>query len=149
MPRKTWRTFLLKDPWLLIGDHLIWKIAWLGPQLKGRIIMIRVWESVVNHAAKSANLRINVVRSMDRIVHLFLIFLLITIRQEWFYLILCRTCGKVYVGNTITSFRKRFNNHMSSMIRYSKGRKEKRVNMFILIFLKMAIKELRIWEWRL
>ena len=39
------------------------------------------------------------------------------------YLILCRTCGKIYVGSTITSFRKRFNNHKSSMNRYSKGRR--------------------------
>ena len=40
------------------------------------------------------------------------------------YLILCRTCGKIYVGSTITSFRKRLNNHKSSMNRYSKGQRE-------------------------
>ena len=37
------------------------------------------------------------------------------------YLIYCRKCGKKYVGSTITSFRKRFNNHKSSMNRYGRG----------------------------
>ena len=37
------------------------------------------------------------------------------------YLISCAKCGKNCVGSTITAFRKRFNNHKSSMNRYGKG----------------------------
>ena len=35
------------------------------------------------------------------------------------YLIKCKTCSKIYVGSTITSFRKRFNNHKSSANRFA------------------------------
>ena len=37
------------------------------------------------------------------------------------YLISYAKCGKNCVGSTITAFRKRFNNHKSSMNRYGKG----------------------------
>ena len=37
------------------------------------------------------------------------------------YLIKCKTCSKIYVGSTITSFRKRFNNHKSSANRFGNG----------------------------
>ena len=37
------------------------------------------------------------------------------------YLITCTKCAKIYVGSTITSFRKRFNNHKSSLNRFGKG----------------------------
>ena len=40
------------------------------------------------------------------------------------YLITCMKCDKQYVGSTVTAFRKRFNNHKSSLIRYGKGQKE-------------------------
>ena len=36
------------------------------------------------------------------------------------YLITCKRCAKQYVGSTIMEFRKRFNNHKSSMNRYGK-----------------------------
>ena len=36
------------------------------------------------------------------------------------YLITCGKCSKEYVGNTVTSFRLRFNNHKSSLNRFSK-----------------------------
>ena len=39
------------------------------------------------------------------------------------YLITCKRCAKQYVGSTITEFRKRFNNHKSSMNRYAKGQR--------------------------
>ena len=39
------------------------------------------------------------------------------------YLISCTKCIKNYVGSTITSFRKRFNNHKSSLVRYGKGQR--------------------------
>ena len=39
------------------------------------------------------------------------------------YLITCKKCGLRYVGNTVTSFRLRFNNHKSSMMRYGKGQR--------------------------
>ena len=39
------------------------------------------------------------------------------------YLISCTKCGKNYVGSTITLFRKRFNNHKSSLVRYGKGQR--------------------------
>ena len=39
------------------------------------------------------------------------------------YLITCKTCGKQFVGSTITEFRKRFNNHKSSINRYGKGQR--------------------------
>ena len=39
------------------------------------------------------------------------------------YLISCRKCKRNYVGSTITSFRKRFNNHKSNISRYGKGQK--------------------------
>ena len=34
------------------------------------------------------------------------------------YVIKCKTCAKIYVGSTITSFRKRFNNHKSCLNRF-------------------------------
>ena len=37
------------------------------------------------------------------------------------YLIICKQCSKLYVGSTITSFTKRFNNHKSSVNRNGKG----------------------------
>ena len=40
------------------------------------------------------------------------------------YLITCKKCEKQYVGNTVTPFRKRFNNHKSSLNRFGKGQKE-------------------------
>ena len=33
----------------------------------------------------------------------------------------CKKCAKIYVGSTITSFRKRFNNHKSRLNRFGKG----------------------------
>ena len=39
------------------------------------------------------------------------------------YLITCKTCAKQYVGSTTMEFRKRFNNHKSSMNRYDKGQR--------------------------
>ena len=39
------------------------------------------------------------------------------------YLITCKRCGKQYVGNTITEYRKRFNNHKSSINGYGKGQR--------------------------
>ena len=35
----------------------------------------------------------------------------------------CEQCHKRYVGSTINSFRKRFNNHKSSLLRYRKGKR--------------------------
>ena len=40
------------------------------------------------------------------------------------YVIRCTRCSKIYVGSTITSFRKRFNNHNSSMRKYEQGGKK-------------------------
>ena len=40
------------------------------------------------------------------------------------YLITCMKCDEQYVGSTVTAFRKRFNNHKSSLSRYGKGQKE-------------------------
>ena len=37
------------------------------------------------------------------------------------YLRTCKKCGLQYVGNTVTSFRLRFNNHKSAMMRIGKG----------------------------
>ena len=34
-----------------------------------------------------------------------------------------RKCKKIYVGSNITPFRKRFNNHENSLIRYGKGQR--------------------------
>ena len=39
------------------------------------------------------------------------------------YLVTCKKCGWQYVGNTVTSFRLRFNNHKSSMMRYCKEKR--------------------------
>ena len=39
------------------------------------------------------------------------------------YLIICKKCQKIYVGLTVTSFRKRFNNHKSSLNKYELGQK--------------------------
>ena len=39
------------------------------------------------------------------------------------YLITCRTCHLQYVGNTVTAFRLRFNNHKSSLLRFGKGQR--------------------------
>ena len=39
------------------------------------------------------------------------------------YLITCKWGAKQYLGSTITEFRKRFNNHKSSMNRYGKGQR--------------------------
>ena len=37
------------------------------------------------------------------------------------YVIICKKCSKIYMGSTITSFRRRFNNHKSSVKRYGNG----------------------------
>ena len=42
---------------------------------------------------------------------------------EVIYLLNCKRCSKIYVGNTVTSFRKRFNNHKSSLKRFGKGQR--------------------------
>ena len=39
------------------------------------------------------------------------------------YLLTCDRCSKIYVGSTVTSFRKRFNNHKSSLKRFGKGQR--------------------------
>ena len=39
------------------------------------------------------------------------------------YLIKSKKCSKKYVGSTITSFRKPFNNHRSSINRYGRGQR--------------------------
>ena len=39
------------------------------------------------------------------------------------YLLTCKRCSKIYVGSTVTSFRKRFNNHKSSLKRFGKGQR--------------------------
>ena len=39
------------------------------------------------------------------------------------YLLKCERCRKDYVGSTINSFRERFNNHESSLLRYGKGKR--------------------------
>ena len=41
------------------------------------------------------------------------------------YLISCKFCGLQYVGNTITPFRLRFNNHKSALNRY--GREQRNI----------------------
>ena len=43
--------------------------------------------------------------------------------QGVIYLITCGKCSKQYVGSTITTFRLRFNNHKSSINRFSKGQR--------------------------
>ena len=39
------------------------------------------------------------------------------------YLISCKKCKKNYVGSTVTTFRKTFNDHKSSMIKFEKGQR--------------------------
>ena len=39
------------------------------------------------------------------------------------YLLECEKCCKQYIGSTTTSFRKRFNNHKSSLVRYGMGQR--------------------------
>ena len=39
------------------------------------------------------------------------------------YLLTCKRCSKIYVASTVTSFRKRFNNHKSSLKRFGKGQR--------------------------
>ena len=43
--------------------------------------------------------------------------------QGVIYLITCGKCSKQYVRSTITTFRLRFNNHKSSINRFSKGQR--------------------------
>ena len=40
------------------------------------------------------------------------------------YLLTCKRCSKIYVGSTVTSFRKRFNNHKRSLKRFGKDQRE-------------------------
>ena len=60
------------------------------------------------------------------------------------YLILCKQCKKKYVGSTITSFRKRFNNHKSSIIRYGKVNGEYRESICMHTFMEKDIEGLKI-----
>ena len=39
------------------------------------------------------------------------------------HLLTCKRCSKIYVGSTVTSFQKRFNNHKSSLKRFGKGQR--------------------------
>ena len=41
----------------------------------------------------------------------------------YMYIIRYKRCEKIYVGNTVTSFQKRFNNHRSSLNRFGKGQR--------------------------
>ena len=51
------------------------------------------------------------------------------------YLLTCKRCSKIYVGSTVTSFRKRFNNHKINLKRFGKGQGgELRVIICMLIF---------------
>ena len=49
------------------------------------------------------------------------------------YLITCKKCGLQYVGNTVRSFRLRFNNHKRVMRRYGKGQRVGRNYMHIFL----------------
>jgi hypothetical protein len=50
------------------------------------------------------------------------------------YLISCKFCGLQYVGNTITPFRSRFNNHKSALNRYGRGQRNIVGNNYMPIF---------------
>ena len=39
------------------------------------------------------------------------------------FLLTCKRCSKIYVRSTVTSFRKRFNNHKSILKRFGKGQR--------------------------
>ena len=43
--------------------------------------------------------------------------------KEVVYLITCKYCNLQYVGNAVTQFRLRFNNHKSSLLRFCKGQR--------------------------
>ena len=62
-------------------------------------------------------------------------------------LITCKKCGLQYVGNTVTSFRLRFNNHKSSMMRYGKEQRgmggQKLYAHFLYAFLVVIRKRAR------
>ena len=45
------------------------------------------------------------------------------ISQGVIYIIKCKICSKIYVGSTITAFRKRFYNRKSSINRYPRGQR--------------------------
>ena len=51
------------------------------------------------------------------------------------YVLKCISCFKIYVGSTITSFRKHFNNHKSSLRKYEQGgRKMAGEHLYALFF---------------
>ena len=60
------------------------------------------------------------------------------------YVIRCISCSKIYVGSTITTFRKRFNNYKSSMMKYDlyedKGVEKWLRSICTHIFLALGIK---------
>ena len=50
------------------------------------------------------------------------------------YVLRCISCLKIYVGSTITSFRKRFNNHKSLLRKYEQGGRKMLQNICMHIF---------------
>ena len=107
--------------------------------------------------------------SRDMGINLRLIVPSIVIWKAWFTSFHVRNAKKNYVGSTITSFRKRFNNHKSSLVRYGKGQTgisgehlyahfyeeghESIENMIVKIIDKTSINELTIrkgfWAYKL
>ena len=63
------------------------------------------------------------------------------------YLIICKKCSKIYVGSTIKSFRRRFNNHKRKVV--SKGmamaKGMYRENICMPIFTRTVMRELKIY----
>ena len=59
-----------------------------------------------------------------------------------FFLLKRERCNIHHVGSTFNSFRKRFNNHKNSSLRYGKGKGVYRVSIYISTFSQKAI-----WVW--
>ena len=96
-----------------------------------RVISVGM-KNVVNHIVKFVVLwRLGISKDME-------INLRLSIdcdSEGVFYLISCTKCRKNYVGSTITSFRKRFNNHKRSLVRYGKGQSGHIRRAFVCTFL--------------
>ena len=99
-----------------LKDHLV------RSKLRREEIRKMVWLSIrigVKFAILSdrgMNLRVHITSRTYYVNHVF-----DCDSEEVVYLITCKKCGLQYVGNTVTSFRLRLNNHKSSMMRYFKG----------------------------
>ena len=117
--RMTWSVYLEERLCWLLEDPEIFKMTWCILNLGGEFFCS------LSKMRKCGKLRSQICQFVEegdtfgRNAEYCINFLFDCDSPGVVYLIKCKTCSKIYVGSTITSFRKRFNNHKSSANRFA------------------------------